>query len=294
MLRLPARRCAGVLLCASLALVARIDAAEPKGKLVEETWDAAYVHSPTQGYVLHGYVRTRIEERGEGDARILRGTQELKLTFRRDGQTAQMSAEQSTDERPDGLVTAIAFRATLGPKQELRYTGELKGKEMAIKAEGVQAPDRLLPWNPIVVGLAREQNLLRDKKVKAGDSFTYYSYQPSINNVATVKVAVKEIEQTEVPGSFPRKLLKVELRPEALQADEKGGPPARIQLPGSTIWVDPATYKPVKSSGEIPGVATLWLVRTTKDIATGPTGNVVDFISNQSIRLADRIPNVHS
>jgi transglutaminase-like putative cysteine protease len=294
--QLVARRCSNLVLVAALLtlLVTAAPGQEAKSKVVEDTWDAVYIRGQSQAYVLHGYVHTTIEQRGTDEEKLLRGTQEMKLTFQRDGQKAELRAEQGTEERPDGVVTAVFFQTGLGRKLEMKRTGRLVGKKMEIKTEGPNTPDRELDWNPKVVGLAREQNLLRDKKVKSGESFTYYSYQPAINNVATVKVAVKDIETTELPGSEPRKLLRVELRPEALKINENGGEPIRLQLPGATLWVEPDSYKPVKSENEVPGLPKLILVRTTKEVATAAPGQVIDFIAEQSIRLREPIKGIHA
>src|SRR5437879_3635058 len=92
--------------------------AEPAGKLVEETWDAAYLDNAKCGFV-HNTVR-EIDRDG---AKILRSTTELDLTVKRFQSTTRLRMETGNDETADGKVTGIAMRQFLGNKTQLVLTG---------------------------------------------------------------------------------------------------------------------------------------------------------------------------
>src|SRR5438093_10439973 len=78
-------------------------AGEPAGKVVEETWDAAYLESGKAGF-FHTTVR-EIERDG---VKILRTTQLLDLTVKRNQTPARVRMETGTDETADAKVTGIA------------------------------------------------------------------------------------------------------------------------------------------------------------------------------------------
>ena len=54
------------------------------------------------------------------------------------------------------------------------------------------------PWDDSVIGLARQEHIFQDKKVKPGDHFSYASYEPTLQVVTTMQVTVKEPEEVDV------------------------------------------------------------------------------------------------
>src|SRR5205823_21845 len=70
----------GLLVCVGSAA-----AAEPQGKLVHETWDAAYLEG-----VKAGFVHTTVHEIDRGGAKVLRTSTELQLTVQRFKDRIQM------------------------------------------------------------------------------------------------------------------------------------------------------------------------------------------------------------
>ena len=69
-----------------------------------------------------------------------------------------------------------------------------------------------------MIGLAAQERIFAEKKVKPGDQFTYLSFEPTLQVVVTQRVTVKEPEEVDVlevkahgepgasaPGGAPRR-----------------------------------------------------------------------------------------
>ncbi len=275
-------------------------AAEPKGQIIEETWDAAYLNGAKTGFV-HTVVRAlnQVDQKTIpttlelDDQKILRTTQELDLTVARFGDTAHMYMETGTDETPDGQVTAVSMRQLIAKSQQLTLTGmvesvwqgkpgggwNLVGRHLHVKTQGGAPMDKTVWWNDKVTGLYGEQVMFKKRQPKPGESFSYLHYEPTLNAVVTVQVTVKDYEEVSVQGSKQR-LLRVASMPDKVLG---------VQLPGSTLWLD-KDFAEVKTKVEMPGLGTLVLVRSSREVALGK-GIGPDIGRSQLIPLNRRIPN---
>ena len=173
----------GLLLVAGL-----VQADAPFGKVVEESWDAAYLQGEKIGF-FHTTVRA-FERDGE---KILRTSGELDLTVRRFNQQARLRAETGTEETPDGKVTGVFMTNYLDKGQKLEMNGRIVNGQVLLTMNGGRQ-ERKNPWDDRVIGMYRQQRLFAEKKVKPGDRFSYQSFEPSIGMVMTVNVSVKQEE----------------------------------------------------------------------------------------------------
>jgi len=263
-----------------VVLVASVTAApEPAPKRVRDLWDSAYLDGTRTGYV-----HTTVDEVERDGKKALRTTLTLHMTLKRFEDTIQMHVETGTEEAADGKVTAVFMKQMLGKEQQLVMNGTVDGKQLHVKVKGNMNLDRKIPWNDQVVGLAHEQDIFKEKKVKAGDTFSYLHFEPMLNAVVTVKVNVKELEDVEV-NKQKVKLLRAEAKPEKI---------AEVQLPGTTYWLD-KDLQVVKSSVDMPGLGKMTLLRTTqaaalKDVTPAAIG---DIGLTQLLSLNRRLNNPH-
>src|SRR5207248_8677693 len=115
-----------------------------------------------------------------------------------------------------------------------------------------------------VVGLYRLEHLFQQRRPKAGDRFHFLRYEPTLNTVVTVRVAVKDPEEVSVSG-VRKTLLRVEMVCDKIEA-----PGASVQLPPAVWWLD-GDFVPVRRQTELEGLGALLLTRTTREEATGRT-----------------------
>jgi transglutaminase-like putative cysteine protease len=178
------------------------------------------------------------------------------------------------------------MRQGIGKDQKLSLSGKVRGKTRTVQIEGAAGGTQEVPWPSDVIGVAREANLLHDRKPKVGDSFDYLWYEGRLNRVVKFTATVKGIEdQALYLDEKPRKLLRVELAME---------PIGDFKLPTSTLWADAATLEPLKMESDMPTFGgKMTVVRTTREAALRPVGKVPDLFDVQSVKLDRGIPDVH-
>src|SRR5262245_48670011 len=103
---------------AVLLIASPLLAAEPQGKLIRETWEAAYLNGGKAGYV-----HTVIREIDRDGGKIYRSTVVLDLTLKRFNDTLRARMERGTEETSEGKVTGVSMRQMLGKDQDLVLTG---------------------------------------------------------------------------------------------------------------------------------------------------------------------------
>jgi hypothetical protein len=263
----------GIVLFASPAL-----AVDSPGKVVQETWEAAYLNGGKAGFV-HTVVRT-VDRDGP---KLFRTTTELDLSVKRFNETARIYMESGTDETEEGIVTAVSMRQMIAKGQELVLTGTVEDDKLHVKVHGGPPMDKKIHWSPQVVGLYREQTLYHDKKVKPGDRFSFLQYQPQVNAVLSNQVEVKDFEKVSIHGGPEQRLLRVEVTPDPIM---------NVQLPGTSLWLD-KDLSPVRSLANVPGLGQMEVVRTTKALALKEgNGNAkgVDIGKGQLIYLNRAVP----
>jgi transglutaminase-like putative cysteine protease len=260
----------------ALASVSLATGQEKAGRILD-LWDVAYLQGGRAGYV-----HTFTDEMIQKDTKVLRTAMELRLTLQRFKDTVEIGMDTGTVEHAQGgAVTGVFLRQYLGKMKQLEITGTVEGRVLRLVQDGSK-PLHPAPWNDEVVGLYRQQTLLRDRGAKPGERFSYPSFEASINLVLTNQVTVKDYEEVEVfGGSERRKLLRVESRPQRVE---------KVQLPDLITWVD-ADLKQVRAEVEIPGLGKVTLYRTTREKALSPSAAPprVDLGLSQLVRLKQRI-----
>ena len=254
-------------------------AVEPvKETTPSEVWETVFARDAVGRDQQIGYARLVLENSEAGGKKFVRATRELRITIKRDGQLAQLKADTGTEEAADGQVVGVFMRHWIAEKQALALTGKIEnnGNTMRLTVNANVKSERTIPWDSKVIGLAREMNLLKEKMVKAGDSFTYRYYEPTVAAIVAIKVDVKEAEEILLPRGGKKKLLRVESTPEKIEG---------VQLPSSTIWIDPATREILLTQIDMPDFGLMTLQRSNKAAATGPLGVIPDLMRQQTIRL---------
>src|SRR5262249_8403225 len=152
-------------------------------------------------------------------------------TVKRYNALARLRMETGTDETAEGTVVGVFMRQYLDQGKQLVLTGKVEGGHLLLTVNGGRQ-DKKLRWNPDVVGLYRQQRLFAERKAKPGDRFTYLSFEPTVNTVVTVRVAVKDEEEVDLLQG-KRRLLRVEATPDKIEV-----PGQALQLPAMTLWLD--------------------------------------------------------
>jgi hypothetical protein len=251
--------------CAALGLAVAVGSEQP-GLFREEIWESAHV----EGSCI-GHVHTTVEALPGSEGKKLRITQALHLAFQRQRAAVRLRMDQGTEETADGKVLGVFMRQYHEQGQQLELIGTVQDDVLRVVVDGGRIK-RELPWSEEVVGLGRLLHVFQERKPSPGETFSLHTFEPTINAVVTLQVAVRQREEVELPGGR-KSLLRVEMTPEKIVT-----PRATVQLPATVWWLD-ETFVPLRRQIELDGLGTVVLLRTTRTQATAPatgTGRTTD------------------
>jgi hypothetical protein len=245
-------------------------------------WFAAAVEGERIGY-LH-WSATETDKNGK---KFLTGIKSQKFTVDRFGQVVSQFGEESTVETPEGEVLITSMRQGLGKDQALALSGVVDGKVLRVTGEGnAKTASNEIPWPGNVTGTAREPALMRETKLKPGESFDYLTYVGQVNRVVKITVTFEAEEEKSLwANSAPRKLRRYVSKME---------PVGNFKLPAAITYMDVATGEPFQVEFDFPALGgRVVFLRTTEQAAMAPVTNPVKLFNAQSIRLNQEIPGVH-
>jgi hypothetical protein len=252
----------GIVCIAALVFSNWSFSSEALPSVVSEMWDAAFLEGNQIGF-FHTTTR-EVELDGK---KLLRTTLEMDLTIKRYNAVARLRMENGTEETESGKVLAVFMTQYLDAGQKLILKGIVEDDQLHVTVDSGRI-DKKIPWNDDVIGLHKQERLFEKSNANPGDKIKYFSYEPTLNTVVTVRAVVKEKEQVECLGKM-RSLIRVESKPDKVQVS-KGEP---IQLPGMITWLD-KDYQPVRQEMAMPGMGTIILYRTNKARAQAPVATL--------------------
>jgi hypothetical protein len=270
-----------------LAIPARADQA-PAGKLVKDTWDAAYLQGGRTGF-FHTTVR-EVERDGK---KLYETTMEMSLTVRRYGSVVTLRMRTGGQETAEGKVVGL-FLTQILDKGQQTVRGRVDGKKLLVSVPN-KAEDLVVPWDDQVIGPHKQELLLRDPKLKPGDELEFLNYELSLLSAVKVRVQVKQEEEVDVQevkkGDKPavertrRKLLRVEVQPGKVNMNP---------LPKLVSWLD-GEREVQRAQMELPGLGQITLYRTLEAVAKQqPAPELLpDLGLNTLIKLNKPIDNIH-
>ena len=261
--------------------------ADKEGKPLFDYWFAVGIDGQRAGYI-----NWAAKEKVQNEMPFVMAVRYLNLTVSRFGQTISQWGEESDVELPNGTILLTSMRRGAGKDQALALSGRVKDKKLIIKLEGMVKGESEIPWPDGVVGLAREPRLFKELNLKAGESFDYPSYVPTVNWVSKTTITF-DGEEAKVlwPNTPPRKLLKFTSKPAPIISQDGG----KVKLPASMTWVDASTFEPLMLETDFPALGgRLTFLRTTKDAANAPITRPVEVFNAQSIPLKEQISGIHN
>jgi transglutaminase-like putative cysteine protease len=252
-------------------------APEEKPAPLADVYEIAQVDGSRVG-VLHTTI-----VRHDKDGKQLLATATLDLTLKRYGSVVRLRREEGSIETPEGKVLAVFLRQGQAGGRQLLLTGVVRNDKLHVKIDGGRL-ERQLDWSDDVIGLRQQERLFATRKPRPGDKFTFLRFEPTYNNVLTVRAEVKDREKVDLLGT-KKSLLRVELTPDKLTA-----PGQTVLPPKSVVWLDD-DFVPVRRQIEMDGLGTMILTRTTREKALiGDTKPGADVGARSLIPLNKAIP----
>lgn len=254
--------------------------AQPNGKAVADWWEAAYLQGTRSGHV-----HTFVKEYEQDGVKIYRSTIELRVNVKRFNETVELAMDSGTHELADGTVLGTFMRQMVGKTKKLEIIGAVDGRQLTLTLDQTK-PLKPAPWDPHVLGVAKQRTIFKDRKVKPGDVFDYKSFEPTINLVATTRVSVRDFEEVELfAGKQKKRLLRVEAKADKID---------NFQLPPYIAWLDD-NLMPLRTQLEVPGLGKVTLYQTTKAFALAPSdaAPAFDVGTGHYVRLNRQIARPH-
>lgn len=175
----------------------------------EEHWQVILI-----GDERVGYVRTRTEEQpAAGDKpQRLRTATETKMTFKRFGQTLTIGVDLTTTETTDGRLLSYDYEMGTSPTNTTKSVGTIDGETLRIETTIAGATQtKSVPWDATVKSPAYQERLLRESRLKPGETKTFKSFIPEFNQVAEIRITAGDVQEVILPGGERRSLLKTQI-----------------------------------------------------------------------------------
>ena len=245
---------------------------------VEETWDIMQIQGQKSG---HTYTITdQVENNGRVDTRT-KATAEVSL--KRFNQSTNVKSTLETRETPDGKLYYTDYSMMMSG-QETRTVGELQGdgKFMLTLSTQGKTTKSEIQWKDSIVGPAGSERLIKEKKLKPGETLTYESFSPDVSKLCTF--TVKAIAREEIVTFDGKKV-------DALKVEEKN---SAVPFITSVNWIDDNGVR-LKSSVTIPGLGDMVSFRTTKEKALEGVADARVDVGIQSLIIPDKkITGMHA
>jgi hypothetical protein len=235
-------------------------------RVVRDTWDAAYLEG-----VKMGSYHTVVEELPQPTGKKrLRSTLTMDLKIKRYDAVVPLKMEMGCEETPEGKVTGLSMKQFLDRGFVLR-TGKVEGEQLLVRV-GADETVHKFPFPADALGMAAQERLYQEKKVKPGDKLAYRTYELGLGAPLTLRATVVGPQKVDVlsvvkKGERPivelvkRELLRVEVVADKIMVEGQ-----KIQLPTQVLWLD-AERNLARSEMALPGLGRITLLRTTKEVA---------------------------
>lgn len=269
---------------------------KPEAKTpLRDYWDAAYLEGARTGFF-----HTTISEDTRNGQKVFVTTQEMTLTLKRYKAVIKQRLQQTIEENADGKVLGWSLTTFSDKGDPQIIKGRIEGNKLLVKSGAT--PELPFPWDDKVLGPYRQEQLLKEKKLKPGESLEYFNFEPSVMAGVKVKVQAREEENVDVlqvKESRTEKpvVSRVETRLLRLEgiSDKVVIAGVPLALPRVTFWVDRA-QESVRMQMDTPGLGVMTLYRCSEAVARmeGVAPDLMpDLGLNSLITLNKEVKNIH-
>jgi len=239
-------------------------------------WEALFLNGSRVGHA-HTVAR-KVEEDGKT---IIRTTSTWVLKIKRGNQILDIAIDKGTTETAQGKVKGTFMRQYVGKEQAVEVVGTVVDRQLRLTRDD-KVRMHPAPWDDETLSQYRLDELLRSRRLKPGEHFSFRSFDHEINLVTRKAVTAKDFEMIEPFAGAPKvRLLRVEIHPEKI---------ASVPQAPLRMWLD-AAATPVRTETEVTGLGKLVLYRTSAERAQLPANaaDLADLFAQKHIRINKRI-----
>jgi hypothetical protein len=185
---------------------AKTSEAPSKVETLEEHWQVILIGDERVGFVRSR--TTTLPPEGHLPER-LRSETETKMSIKRFGQTLSIGVDLSTVETLDGALLSYEYAMGTSPTGTTKSVGTVKGKNLVIETTIAGATQsRTIPWEASVKSPAYQDRLLREERLKPGESKTFKAFLPEFHQVTQIRIDAQDVREVTLPDGTRRPLLK--------------------------------------------------------------------------------------
>ncbi len=248
-------------------------AAKSSEQGIDESWDVIHIGNERVGYA-HSITRPTQRD----GRKILQTEVETSLTLKRFGQTLKMQTRTEVDETPEGELLSYQFEMKNPPNSLTRTTGHVEGGLLKLETTIAGVRSRTsMNWDAEIKSPTYQDRLIREKRLRPGDSVSFKTFVMEFSKVATVKIDADDFRYVKLLDGKQHKLLKVTITQSILPTmpvraflDDAGDPLTSVtEMPGqslTTYRVDAAEALKEIAGGEL-DLAVNSLVKLDKPLA---------------------------
>ena len=255
----------GIFLPALFLLLPACGRTERPEKPLFEAWKAAYLKGAKIG---HEHTLTVAEQRG--GQTVYRTTRMMELTVKRYGAVQRISIEQGCEETPEGKVLSLSLVNRMGDGTRMASSATVEGDKLRIKTKGAE---RTVPWDDANLGLYAQEQVFARREAKAGDRFSFKSFEMVNQRPLGLNAQVKGIEATDqltlekgADGKDKVGRAPVDLLRAVVTSDPLRSGTTEVQFPPKTLWLD-REGQTAREQFEFPGLGMLVQYVATEELA---------------------------
>lgn len=257
------------------APAAKPDAAAEKSS--DEEWNVIYM-----GKTRVGYSRSVTLNVNRDGRELIRSESESMMLIKRFGQELKMKLTIATEETPDGQFISVEFKNENPPASYTRTTGKVVGNKLELLIENAgKTSKKSIKWDPEIKSPAFQDRLLREQLLKPGDKTEFKVFLPEMNQIATVTITAKDLEETTLLDGQKQKLKRMDI--------------TQSILPGfvTKTWIDGAGSTLKSSTGGFFG-SDMATYRVSRDEALKKiAGAEMDIAVDTLIKIQPPIQRAH-
>ena len=184
--------------------------AKPTGtpdKSADEEWNVIYMGKTRVGYSRSMTLNVKREGR-----ELIRSESESTMLIKRFGQELKMKLTIATEETLDGQLVTLEFKNENPPASYTRTTGKVVGDKLELLIENAgKTSKKSITWDKEIKSPAFQDRLLREQPLKPGDKTEFKVFLPEMNQIATVTVTAKELEETTLLDGKKQELKRIDI-----------------------------------------------------------------------------------
>lgn len=193
----------------------------------DESWQVIYI-----GENRVGYVHATTKNVTRGDRKLIRSATDTRMTIKRFGQTLRMQMHMESEETEDGRMVSFVQETKNPPAGSARVEGRVEGEKLILATTVAgRTTKKEVDWNPDVKSPAFQDRQLAEKPLKPGESRSFQTFLPELNQPATVTMTAGEKEKVKLFDGTSRELLRLKITTSLLPTETR----AWVDEQGATL-----------------------------------------------------------